>query len=436
MTWRNVLVDRKLAPPQAQQHTPKDSELTEVRLPCRVGMLVHGYYPGDVRVRRTAEALAAAGLDVHVICLREPAGIDGVRPRKQEQIRGVNIHRVGLSKQRGGTLRYLFEYTAITAIGMVKLIQLHLTDRFDVVHVHNMPDMLVFAGLIPKWTGAKLVLDIHDPMSELFQTNHEITASHLVVRAIRFQEWASYKCAHHLVTVSQPMAENIAKKIHRDSSGITVIQNCPDHTKFPIPDGMIRWPRHKDTFIVLYAGTITECYRLDIAVRAIAIASKEIPLIRFHILAEDNRLLRQIFSLAKELGISEHVEHLGFVKHEAVKDVIARADVGISTHQGGPFGDLYFSNKIVEFLTQDLPVVVSKTKTVATYLPEDSVFFFQPGDSDHCARQLVKVWNEPGLVVQKLKKARQVALRLNWDSERENLIKFYKKLLDGAAAGS
>ena len=38
-----------------------------------------------------------------------------------------------------------------------------LTRRYDLVHVHNMPDILVFAALVPKVFGAKVVLDLHDP---------------------------------------------------------------------------------------------------------------------------------------------------------------------------------------------------------------------------------------------------------------------------------
>jgi hypothetical protein len=42
-----------------------------------------------------------------------------------------------------------------------------LTWRYNLVHVHNMPDVLVFEAFIPRVCGARVILDLHDPMPEL-----------------------------------------------------------------------------------------------------------------------------------------------------------------------------------------------------------------------------------------------------------------------------
>jgi hypothetical protein len=36
-----------------------------------------------------------------------------------------------------------------------------LTRRYDLVHVHNMPDVLVFGATVPKLLGARVILDLH-----------------------------------------------------------------------------------------------------------------------------------------------------------------------------------------------------------------------------------------------------------------------------------
>jgi hypothetical protein len=70
MTWSNALVNTSM-------------------LAGRVGMLVHSYYLRDVRVRREAEALAAAGAEVHVVCIREP--IQSARaPEPRQEVRNDN----------------------------------------------------------------------------------------------------------------------------------------------------------------------------------------------------------------------------------------------------------------------------------------------------------------------------------------------------------
>ena len=45
--------------------------------------------------------------------------------------------------------------------------RLHLKHAYDVIHVHNMPDFLVFSALFPKLLGAKVILEVQDVSPEL-----------------------------------------------------------------------------------------------------------------------------------------------------------------------------------------------------------------------------------------------------------------------------
>src|SRR6266576_4044900 len=134
---------------------------------ARVAMLAHTCYLTDARIRREAEALAGNGLEVHVVSLMEE--MRGGREPPEAIHNGVHIHRLHIRRKRGNFLRYLFEYFMTGLLGGLKLAQLHFRSRLDVVHVHNMPDILVLAGIIPWLSGSKLVLDIHDPMPELYK---------------------------------------------------------------------------------------------------------------------------------------------------------------------------------------------------------------------------------------------------------------------------
>src|SRR5258705_9207405 len=115
------------------------------RNPSRVAMLAHTCYLSDTRIRREAEALAGSGVEVHVVSLMEEMGA-GREPREAIH-NGVHIHRLHIRRKRGNFLRYLFEYFMTVLLGGLKLAQLHLRRRVDAVHVHNMPDILVRAGL-------------------------------------------------------------------------------------------------------------------------------------------------------------------------------------------------------------------------------------------------------------------------------------------------
>jgi len=78
------------------------------RRPTRVAMLAHTYYLRDPRVRREAEALAADGFDVHVICLSEPRTARAMHEPRHAIVNGVQIHRLPLSRRRCSPVRYLY----------------------------------------------------------------------------------------------------------------------------------------------------------------------------------------------------------------------------------------------------------------------------------------------------------------------------------------
>jgi glycosyltransferase involved in cell wall biosynthesis len=111
-----------------------------------------------------------------------------------------------------------------------------------------------------------------------------------------------------------------------------------------------------------------------------------------------------------------------------------KADVGISCHRAGIFGDLYFSTKIVEYLTQGLPVVSPRTCTIRKYLPEDCLFYFEPGNEASLAEAIRLVWHNPAEVFKRLSESRKSLARLSWQAEKDRFLGFYAELLGDSAA--
>ena len=167
----------------------------------RVAMVLFSYYPGDPRPRRAAEALVVAGADVELICLREKSG-----ELKRETINGVRVRRVPMARRRGGVLGYLYRYCAFLVASSAIISARLLTRRYDLVYVHNMPDFLVLCGLLPKMFGAKIILDLHDPMPELMQTIFELPPHARSVQLLRGVERWSMKLADAVVTVNAACA--------------------------------------------------------------------------------------------------------------------------------------------------------------------------------------------------------------------------------------
>src|SRR5689334_18648938 len=106
-----------------------------------VCMLVQNYYDLDVRVRRKAEALVAAGYSVDVLALRssnQPATYT---------LNGVRVQTISLGKLRGSLARYIFEYAAFLLWCFWRLTLDMPRKRYAAIDVNTLPDFLVFAAL-------------------------------------------------------------------------------------------------------------------------------------------------------------------------------------------------------------------------------------------------------------------------------------------------
>ena len=89
-----------------------------------VCIIKYAHYPQHTHVLKDARTLTEEGYEVDVISLR----LEG--QKSHEVIDGVNVHRLPMEKQRGGMLRYIFEYTCFFVLAFWKLTCLSLKKRY------------------------------------------------------------------------------------------------------------------------------------------------------------------------------------------------------------------------------------------------------------------------------------------------------------------
>jgi glycosyltransferase involved in cell wall biosynthesis len=381
-----------------------------------VAIVRHSFYPFELNVKREAEALRDAGFDVHVICLRG----DGEAAR--ETIDGVEVYRLPVGHKRGKILRYLWEYNAFFVLASSKLARLHRQHRFAAVQVNTMPDYLVFAAWYPKHTGAKVVLHLHEPIPELFQTmfpNRWYTRA--FVWGVTRVEQASIRFADHALTVTEQMKNNYVRR-GADASKITVVVNVPDDRHFArerYEHLRARVAAVKDAekahgvFRVLTHGAIEERYGFDTIVRAIAHARQRVPGIQFRFMGA-GEYLEDVKRLASEQGVTDRVHHLGFVPFEQMIEEILLADVCVVAVKKNAYSVLVHTNKMYEYIALERPVIASRLDSVAAYFDDDSLSFFEPGDAVDLAEKLIAAAAHLGELPQRVARASVRYEELRW----------------------
>jgi glycosyltransferase involved in cell wall biosynthesis len=349
-----------------------------------VFMVAYTNYDRDPRVRREAEALTAVGYRVVFLASRHPG-----QPSR-ENLNGVEVIRVRrFNERRTSRIAYILDYGFLFVLAMT-----HLTvyaRRYRLIHVNNMPDFLVFSAWLPRLLGRPVIHDVHDLMPELFSEKFLGIEKRWGVKLLEMQERLAGRFATQVLTVEYGLAEILSRRgIPRGK--IHVLMNLPDERIFR-PRTAI--PDRKDSFTVVYHGTLARRLGLDIAVRAIAELLPRIPEIRLRIIGageERDSLLR----LRDELGIGRHIVlSEGFVPLEAIPSMIEDADIGLVPLRISAGTEIMLPTKLLEYVATGIPCVVPRTRAICQYFDSSMVRFFRAGDVGSLSDAIFSLYHSP-----------------------------------------
>jgi glycosyltransferase involved in cell wall biosynthesis len=386
-------------------------------------MIVHAYYPvGETRVQREALALIDAGYAVDVICLREP----GDAPRAEED--GVQIYRLPVRRHKGvGLLVQLLEYLAFLFLAAVRVSVLHLRQRYGTVQIHNLPDFLVFAGLLPKLTGARLILDLHDLMPEFFASRFDSGMKSRAVRLVIWQEQLSCWFANHVITVTESWRQTLIERgVPADK--VSVVMNVADPRIFK-RNGAGKRPfaqSNGHSFHLIYHGTFAHRYGVDLILRAVQRVRPSLPHIRATLLG-GGEYRNELVQLVEELDLAKHIEISPTLLPAAeLPPHLQQADVGIVPNRSNIFTDGLLPTKLMEYVAVGTPVIAARTPTITTYFDDQMVQFFTPNDVEDLTRCILQLGQDRA----RLAALSQNADKFNQQYSWENVAAIYVSLID------
>jgi glycosyltransferase involved in cell wall biosynthesis len=393
----------------------------------RVGMVVFSSYPADPRPRRAAEALAGEGMQVEVICQR-----DADAP-KRESVSSVNVTRVPVIHHRGGKLSYAYEYGAFILLSAAILGWRSLRRHYDLIYVHNMPDVLVFCALIPKLFGAKVILDQHDPMPELMKTIFGLGDGSRSVRVIRLLEKWSFSFADLVITVNIACKRLFAERSCKTEK-IGVVMNAPDGRIFSYhaAETMPQPVAPAKPFVIMYHGSLVERNGVGVAVDATALVSQSIPNAELRIYGRKTDYLESVMRKVKEQGLDSRVKHLGPRTVEQLVQEIADCDIGVIPNQRNPFTDINTPTRIFEFLSLGKPVIAPRTRGIKDYFDSESIIFFEAGDPNDLAAQLKYCYRNSAETAEITRRGQKIYLQHSWEKEREEFVHLVSGLFSPA----
>jgi len=338
----------------------------------------------DPRVRREAEALVQRGDQVTVLSLHEAN-----RPER-EVVEGVRVQRVPIARYRGagyhGYVRGYLEFFARVLAWAV------MHPAPDVVHVHTIPDALIFAAGASRLRGCRLVLDVHDLTPDLFALKFGTHSA--AVKVLQLVERASLGFADGVITVHELYGSLLATR-GVGPERVYVVMNVPDDRFFVSLRHDPR-PAESEDVRVVYHGTLTERYGVDVLLEAFAGACREIPRLRLSVYG-DGEYRPTALRMATRLGLNRGIKFSsGFIPVERVLPFLADADIGVVPNRQNPFTERILPSKLMEYAALGLPAIVSRTGLVQSYFSDDMVRYVAPASVDDLRRALIELATDPG----------------------------------------
>ena len=401
---------------------------TNVR-PKRLAMISHSVYTSDNRVRRYAECLAARGDRVDVFALRQDRDASN-----RETIEGVRIFRIQDRAAKGerSKLAYLWPLLRFLAVSSTQLSRRHLQQPYDIVHVHNIPDFLVFAAWYPKLTGVPVILDIHDIVPEFFASKFRVPSTGITRKALMWMERASAAFADRVIIANHLWLDKYAQRTGLNGR-CAVFINHVDAKLFRCIPRLGQNGRQ----IVLYPGGLQWHQGLDIALHAFEHVARNLPTVEFHIYG-DGSAKESLVRLTGELGLNDRVRFFEPRTVREIATIMANADLGVVPKRADSFGDEAYSTKIMEFMAVGVPVIVSSTKVDRYYFNDSVVRFFEPGNADALAREMLLLLRDVESRKRLAAQASKYAAAHCWETRKADYLALVDSLCtsDGQACAS
>jgi glycosyltransferase involved in cell wall biosynthesis len=385
-------------------------------------VLTHHPYPYDNTVRRSVRELVRQGLEVDLVCSLSPDATGG----RYAESAGLRIHRIGIHHRRRPLIRYPFEYAAFFLAAFGAVSWLSLRRRYVAVQVDNLPDFLVFAASVPRWRGARLVLNMYELTPEMVGARFRGRAGRVLVRVARLIEWAAARWADHVIVVSQPCFDALAAR-GIDPRRMSVVLNTTSQER-PAPDGE---PDMTGRTLVTH-GTIVERYGVDVIIRAMALLRRSFPDLSLRIIGTGEHV-EELVRVTRSLGLEDRVTFTGSLPWYETMREVCRATLGVVGLRDDGYGQLMLPIKLLEYAKFGVPAVTSRLPAIQAYFPDDAVSYFRAGDERELAARVAELLDDPQRARRQAERASQAVQKLAWNEVRGTYLRALG-LVDVAAA--
>ena len=380
---------------------PRDGGLTPVWLaPPKVLLLSAAHPPADIRVvMKEGACLAEAGYVVTHLC---PLPALGATP---EQVAGVAIST--FPTRRGAWRRVL---------GVPRLALLAMKQRAEVIHASE-PDAWAAALLAGWWTGARVVVDVHEHYPSRLDGRAPAWFRPALRRLLHGACWVMGRAADAVVAAKDGLGapfggEARVVKVRNYALGAVLPRA---HVPGPVT--------------LVHLGALSRARGAMQMLEALALCAPETRLCLIGRFTDDSE--REFWARAGALGLSARITSVGWLPHEAALQAASRCDIALILFQPGAENHrLALPHKLFDAMRAGLPVIASaEGEEVAAVIREAACgALVDAADPAAIAAEVARMADPVRRSALGQAGRRAALMRFAWEGEAARLVALYGRL--------
>ncbi len=392
----------------------------------RIGMILDNSFPPDPRVENEASVLIKNGFEVFLFCLT-------YNNQPNQVIEDIHVCRYTSNKleYKLSALAYDFPFYHKK---MAKKIERFIHEfKVDILHVH---DMRIAEAVFKanKLFNLKVVLDLHDNYPEIMQFYPHMNKfpGKYLIQSSRWKtaEQELIKKSYKVITVSPQFIEDLKDRFPDASTKFRLVPNAVNSSFYEnySLDKSIK-KRYSNNFVLLYLGDTHVRRGLLTVIESIPSLSKIIPNIKLVIVGKsstDSMLKQKV----EELSILDYVDFEGWQDMSLFPSYILSAAIGICPLERNVQHDVAYANKLFQYMSFGLPLLVSNAKAQEKLVLDYKVgLVHEERNTEDFTNKVLELYNNPKLKQEMSENAIETARNtFSWDETSKDLVKLYKEL--------
>jgi len=401
--------------------------------PLVVGKVWDSEYPWDVRVEKVCRVLADAGHRVELVC-RNRSNLPAV-----EEHPALRIHRMPFRASWPGSIERLSSFPAFFSPRWYRLLtRTFAATGVDVIVSRDLP-LAPLALAVGRRLRRPVIVDVaeHYPglVADLFNW-HDFRLANLVIRnplLTTMVERLTLPRADGIWVVVDEMAQRLAG-LGVDRGRITLVSNTPLPNRLALAaEGAAAQPDRSpnDPLRLVYLGNVERSRGLAVVVEAISRLERQ-PSDGLALTLDvfgDGTGYQSLVEQVQRLELGHRITIHGRQPYERVLQQLGRYDVGVIPHHATDHWNYTVQNKLFDYMSASLAVVVSEMPPAVRIVREDEAgTWFADRDPDDLIRALARV-REPGERVRMgMAGRRAVETQYNWSFDGTRLVESVERL--------